>query len=191
MCGREESNLHPRRDRDLNPARLPVPPHPRAESLSRDTEIDERRLGGQRLAASSLVDAATASAGTICSNLALLSSTVSSSRTNRPYIGSQQTAAFQSASASNHASSSTLRPLRSTFRWASSSREGKPRSGGDRRASATFSRARSRRSQNRAPTRARARRARRCRRPPRRTRPVVRVVLPTGRSRTSRARDHL
>ena len=29
-CGREESNLHPRRDRDLNPARLPVPPRPRA-----------------------------------------------------------------------------------------------------------------------------------------------------------------
>ena len=28
-CGREDSNLHPRRDRDLNPARLPVPPRPR------------------------------------------------------------------------------------------------------------------------------------------------------------------
>jgi hypothetical protein len=28
-CGREESNLHPSRDRDLNPARLPVPPRPR------------------------------------------------------------------------------------------------------------------------------------------------------------------
>ena len=29
-CGREDSNLHPRRDRDLNPARLPIPPRPRA-----------------------------------------------------------------------------------------------------------------------------------------------------------------
>src|SRR5207244_3354003 len=28
-CGREDSNLHPCRDRDLNPARLPVPPRPR------------------------------------------------------------------------------------------------------------------------------------------------------------------
>ena len=29
MCGREDSNLHPRGDRDLNPARLPIPPRPR------------------------------------------------------------------------------------------------------------------------------------------------------------------
>ncbi len=28
-CGREDSNLHPRGDRDLNPARLPIPPRPR------------------------------------------------------------------------------------------------------------------------------------------------------------------
>ena len=28
QCGREDSNLHPRRDRDLNPARLPIPPRP-------------------------------------------------------------------------------------------------------------------------------------------------------------------
>src|ERR1700694_4295204 len=27
-CGREDSNLHLRGDRDLNPARLPVPPRP-------------------------------------------------------------------------------------------------------------------------------------------------------------------
>src|SRR5664280_1590296 len=33
-CGREDSNLHPRRDRDLNPARLPIPPHPRRATLS-------------------------------------------------------------------------------------------------------------------------------------------------------------
>jgi hypothetical protein len=29
MCGRRDSNPHPRRDRDLNPARLPIPPRPR------------------------------------------------------------------------------------------------------------------------------------------------------------------
>ena len=32
-CGREDSNLHPRRDRDLNPARLPVPPRPLAVAI--------------------------------------------------------------------------------------------------------------------------------------------------------------
>ncbi len=33
-CGREDSNLHPRRDRDLNPARLPVSPRPRQPIMS-------------------------------------------------------------------------------------------------------------------------------------------------------------
>ena len=31
-CGRRDSNPHPRRDRDLNPARLPIPPRPRGSS---------------------------------------------------------------------------------------------------------------------------------------------------------------
>src|SRR5665213_1821450 len=34
QCGREDLNLHPRRDRDLNPARLPIPPHPRGRQTT-------------------------------------------------------------------------------------------------------------------------------------------------------------
>ena len=36
-CGREDSNLHPRRDRDLNPARLPVPPRPQRRGSTKRT----------------------------------------------------------------------------------------------------------------------------------------------------------
>src|SRR5450756_2165538 len=38
QCGREDSNLHPRRDRDLNPARLPIPPHPRTTKPTERSE---------------------------------------------------------------------------------------------------------------------------------------------------------
>ncbi len=30
-CGREDLNLHPRRDQDLNLARLPISPHPQCD----------------------------------------------------------------------------------------------------------------------------------------------------------------
>ena len=35
MCGREDSNLHPSRDQDLNLARLPVSPRPQRADCSR------------------------------------------------------------------------------------------------------------------------------------------------------------
>jgi len=48
-CGREDSNLHPRRDRDLNPARLPISPRPRGHPKPIGENDDEsstcRRCG--------------------------------------------------------------------------------------------------------------------------------------------------
>ena len=91
-------------------------PEPSGELSRGSYQLSRRTSGlGPRNQPSNNCAAPSASAGTMCSKpAARLSSAVSWPLRKRPYIASQNTAAFHSANASNQGRGSTSRPLRST-----------------------------------------------------------------------------